>query len=202
MANSESEIERKRNIRIENLYKNLEYVSHAYHQAEGTFPFWEAAFALIVGQLVIAFFTPGVCVYQQKLLAIGGIFISLTWFILVSLNLKNAQYMDSQIIILEDKLDQELKAWSSAALNNSPNEFIKPWARRSEKEKWNWFGNILLGNEPHNKELWNCRIWLSKMKNIKKTIEELIYVSKSTWLWRRLLPFLLIWSWSYLLIIC
>ena len=36
-------------------YKNLEFVSKAYSVAEGAFPLWEAVFALIVGQILIAF---------------------------------------------------------------------------------------------------------------------------------------------------
>ena len=51
------------------IYKNLEYVSRSYSTAEQVYPFWEAAFALIVGQLIVAYFNPDVCIYQQKWLA-------------------------------------------------------------------------------------------------------------------------------------
>jgi hypothetical protein len=81
-----NEIEDKR---IEQIYKNLEYVSHAYFQAEGVFPFWEAAFALIVGQLFLAYFDPNASNSQQRWLeAVIGCIITYIWFILVSLNLQ------------------------------------------------------------------------------------------------------------------
>jgi len=81
--------------RINLLYKNLEHVSHAYFTAEGIFPYWETVFALIVGQLFIAYFQ-GIFPSQEILLIVFGIVLSFIWFILVSLNLQNVSYMGSQ----------------------------------------------------------------------------------------------------------
>jgi hypothetical protein len=77
MSDSEEDIKRlqtegrQRERRIDLLYKNLEYISSAYSLAEGAFPFWEAAFALIIGQVLMAYFTPGVCIYQLIWLAVS-----------------------------------------------------------------------------------------------------------------------------------
>ena len=36
-------------MKEQDIYKNLDHAYQAYFQAEGFFPLWEAAFALIVG---------------------------------------------------------------------------------------------------------------------------------------------------------
>jgi len=69
------------------IYKNLEFVSKAYSVADGAFPLWEAVFALVVGQLLIAYFSPYAHDDQKIGLAILGLILSVVWFILVSLNL-------------------------------------------------------------------------------------------------------------------
>jgi len=47
--------------KINLIYKNLQYISNTYNTSEQIFPIWEAAFALIVGQLMVAYFDPGIC---------------------------------------------------------------------------------------------------------------------------------------------
>jgi hypothetical protein len=65
----------------DDLYKNLEFALNAYTIAENVFPLWEAAFALIVGQILI---------------------VSAIWFILVSLNCLNAAYVDGEMCKIRD----------------------------------------------------------------------------------------------------
>jgi hypothetical protein len=89
---AENDEERIRNRRIDLLYKNLEHVSSAYNAAEGVFPYWEAAFAIIVGQIFIAYYGQGICPSQKMQLAFLGAILSSIWFILVSLNLQYALF--------------------------------------------------------------------------------------------------------------
>jgi hypothetical protein len=107
---ADTEAQKRRDRRIDLLYKNLEYVSDAYNSAEQVFPFWEAAFALIVGQLIVAYFNPGICIYQKRVLAIIGIIISAIWFILVSLNFQHALSLEREISELHNYLEIDFKS--------------------------------------------------------------------------------------------
>lgn len=80
--------------RVDLLYKNLEHAFTAYSAADGVFPYWEAAFSIIIGQIFIAYYGQGMCIYQKTCLAVIGLILSLIWFVLVSLSLQNAIYME------------------------------------------------------------------------------------------------------------
>ena len=62
--------------------KNLEFMAKAYSVAEGVFPLWEAVFALIVGQIFIAYFSTNVDHWQKILIALLGLILSFTWLYL------------------------------------------------------------------------------------------------------------------------
>jgi hypothetical protein len=85
-------------------YKNLEFASKAYSVAEGAFPLWEAVFALIVGQILIAYFSSHMHVDQKIGLAFLGLVLSTIWFILVSLNFLNAYHINKKLLKIQDCL--------------------------------------------------------------------------------------------------
>jgi hypothetical protein len=191
----------KRNKRIDLLYKNLEHASATYLSIESLFPFWESAFALIIGQLFIAYFDNGALLLRPWLSFLGSV-LSIIWFLLVSLNLKNAQHMDDQIRELHKRLKNELNGQRTTL------EFFDPWVEPKEKKKWHWFGNILLGNKPPKNEssikerfqmMLYFPIQLLGKEERKKTVDGIINMSKSTWLLRRSLPAILTIVWMYLL---
>lgn len=172
------EIKKNKDRRIDLLYKNLEHVSNAYFAVESVFPFWEAAFALIVGQIIVTYFNLDIHIYQQISLAIVGLIVSSIWLILVSLNYQNALHMDGKIRNLHDCLDIELKGDYFSYL--SVHEFIKPWPYDEDKKKWT-LRKIFLGLGEYDETF-----------KIGKAL-------KSTWFYRRVLPFILTVIWILLL---
>ena len=176
---TESEIQKRRDRRINILYKNLEHASNAYFAVESVFPFWEAAFALIVGQLIVAYFNPDISIYQQQLLAFIGLVISLIWFILVSLNFQNASHMEGKIINLHQCLNDEINSNPFRRPLLIPH-FINPWPIGDDKKKWT-LRKIFLGLRVDEKKF-----------DRKKAL-------KSTWFYRKVLPFILSVIWISLL---
>jgi hypothetical protein len=177
---TESEDTKKRiDRRIDILYRNLEHVSNAYFSVESVFPIWEAAFALIVGQLIVAYFNPEISIYQQQLLAFIGLIISSIWFILVSLNFQNALHMDGKIRDLHNRINIELEEEDYLS-DLSFHDFIKPWPEDEDKKKWT-VRKIFWGTEERIDKVW-----------FNKTI-------RSTWFYRRVLPFTLSVIWILLL---
>ncbi len=172
ISNEEIRINRK----IDLLYKNLEHVSAAYFAAEGVYPSWEAAFALIVGQIFIAYYGQHVCPSQQFLLAVFGVVLSSIWFIIVSLNLQYAIHIEREARRLQDMLDDEIKKNGSA----NQLEFIRPWIW--EKKDWT-LGDIFWGVRP-------------KARHVSKGVWFAVII-KSTWFYRRVLPFFLCLFWIY-----
>jgi hypothetical protein len=164
------------------IYRNLEYVSKAYFSAEQVFPFWEAAFALIIGQIFIAYFNPQLCNSQKIWLASLGAILSIIWFILVSLDYLNAAHMDRKMQglcrryndILEESSGKD-KADSTKGKQDSL--FIWPWPNSKDKQKWT-LKVILTGHLPDEEN--------------QVCIGDLL---KSTWFWRKILPLLLCIYW-------
>jgi hypothetical protein len=154
-------------MKEQDIYKNLDHAYEAYFQAEGFFPLWEAAFALIVGQIFVAYFDPDICKFQQNSLSAIGFIISLIWFLLVSLNLQNALHLAGRIKLLQNQFNK----------NNYLNQkLIYPWP--DNKDTWTW-DCIFWGTRPI-KDLIDPisekkRTWIAK--NLK-----------STWFYRRILP--------------
>lgn len=175
---SDDKSEDIKNRRIDLLYKNLEHASNAYFAVETIFPVWEAAFALIVGQLIVAYFNPDIYIRQQQQLAFVGLIIAFIWFILVSLNFQNASYMDGKIKYLHKCLDTELK--NDCDKDLPVRNFINPWPKDEDKKKWT-LKKIILGLNDNDKF------------NLGKAL-------KSTWFYRRILPLILCIFWVYLLI--
>ena len=181
-------MEPEKKERIELLYKNLEYNSNAYIAAETAFPFWESAYALIIGQLFIAYFQMQqsnlklrIPFYDLNLInfdahisiALFGLILSGLWFVLVSLNLQNANHMGSVIQESHSLLRKELNCTPVSV------SFIEIYP--FSVEKTNWSGrDIFLGNKP------------GKKPEFKKML-------KSTWLYRKSLPFILLIIWVILL---
>lgn len=90
--------------KIELLYKNLEHISNAYFSGEQIFPLWEAIYALIVGQLLVAFFTG---TEYKELIAVAGLIFSLTWFMVVYLSYFHARNRTIKMEDLEGILESE-----------------------------------------------------------------------------------------------
>ena len=173
--------------RIDLLYRNLEYNSSAYIAAETAFPFWESAYALIIGQLFIAYFQMSqlnlnliIPFFEFELnidphvfIALFGLILSVFWFVLVSLNLQNSNHMDSMI--------QESHSLIRKELNCTPTSvsFIEIYPSFSEKANWSRW-DIFWGNKPGDKP------------DFKK-------MRKSTWFYRKSLPFVMFIIWSILL---
>jgi hypothetical protein len=157
------------------LYKNLEFASKAYSVAEGTFPLWEAVFALVVGQLLVAYFSSQVHNNQKLGLAILGLILSIVWFILVSLNYLNAKFIDERMLKLRDCL-------------KTCDTFIWPWPDENDKEKWtSWV--VLTGQLPKQ----------VKESKSDSQLDKESQILKSTWLYRKALPAILILVWLWLM---
>jgi len=182
-------LESEKKERIELLYRNLEYNSNAYIAAETAFPFWESAYALIIGQLFIAYFQMQqsnlklrVPFYELNIInfdahisiALFGLILSGLWFVLVSLNLQNANHMDSVIQESHSLLRKELNCTPVSV------SFIEIYPSSFEKANWGRW-DIFWGNNP------------GKMRDFKK-------MRKSTWFYRRVLPFVIFISWAILFI--
>lgn len=86
------------------LYKNLNYISYAYYSSEGIFPFWESVYALIVGQLIIAYFAVGYDI-GKILIDFAGIIFSVCWYRIVNLSWKYSEDRVNKI----KKIERELK---------------------------------------------------------------------------------------------
>ena len=178
--------------RIDLLYKNLEYNSQAYTAAESGFPSWEAAYALIVGQLFIAYFQMQQVTLQLTLsvpiinlrsidphnfIAFFGLLLSGFWFILVSLNLQTAaSHMYRQLHESHSLLRQELGCTPANI------QFIEIYPNDIDKKNWK-ISDILWGNKP------------GESRSLRKML-------KSTWFYRRALPFILFLVWGFLLLFC
>jgi hypothetical protein len=156
------------------IYKNLEFASKAYSVAEGAFPLWEAVFALVVGQLLIAYFSSHVHNDQKIGLAILGLILSTVWFILVSLNYLNAEFIDGKMLKLRDCLNGL----------NACDTFNWPWPDKIDKKKWTpWI--VLTGQLPEQERGSKSDSQLDKESQILK----------STWIYRKALPAILILVW-------
>lgn len=160
------------------LYKNLEHASHAYFQAEGVFPLWESAFALIIGQLLIAYFNPDSCKEQKFWICLLSTFMSFAWFMLVSLNLQNSLHIGNRLQYLQIKLTNEYQGIDTI----STIEFVDPWPCKKQKENWRK-RDIFIGKRQDQDWIYALRKSL-----------------KSTWFYRRLIPFILFWFWASALI--
>lgn len=175
---TETDINQRKNGNIDFLYKNLEHASQAYFQAENVFPLWESAFALIIGQLLIAYFNPDNCEEQKFWICLLSTFMSFAWFMLVSLNLQNSLHVEERVQYIQTKLANESKGMDTI----NAIEFIDPWPCKRQKENWSAW-NILIGKRKDENSidaLWNA--W------------------RSTWFYRRLIPFILLCFWALALI--
>ncbi|VVB69187.1 Uncharacterised protein [uncultured archaeon] len=148
------------------LYKNLEFISNAYYSAEGIFPFWESAFALIVGQIIIAHFAASNFGERAFLSFIGFIF-SILWFKLVCVTRQHAKFLDNTMKNLESKLDDEYQKSKSKFFGESKKEKIDEFKNDEIIENFNFNFSMLFEMRP-KWEAWD-----------------------SNWYIRRLLPFLL-----------
>jgi hypothetical protein len=179
MANgSEKTTKSKDENRTNLLYKNLEFISNAYYSAEGIFPFWESAYALIVGQLLVAYFQREQS-YNPVLIIFSGLVFSFLWYRLVTLNRQHAKYLDHTMKHLEFKLIQEYRKCGLEFYTESFPESL-PGGFSSYGNKIKYF-----------KYEFGCfaELWPKK--------EAL----KSTWYFRRMLPLILFFLWLFLLVI-
>lgn len=83
------------------LIDNLEYVSNAYFSAEQAFPFWESIFAIIIGQLIIAYFD-----HPNLFLILFGILFSIMWYRITTLSWHNSTFRYNTMKYLQWKLNK------------------------------------------------------------------------------------------------
>jgi len=160
---------------IDLVYRNLEFISKAYYSAEGVFPFWESAYALIVGQLLIAYFQKETSLINNFLVISSGLIFSFFWYRLVSLNRQRAIYLAYTMKHLEFKLIQEYNKKKLKFYTESP---PKNFSSYGNKVKYFESNMGLFAELLPNRGAW-----------------------KSTWYFRRILPLSLIFLWVTLLII-
>jgi hypothetical protein len=158
------------------IYKNLDFVSNAYYSAEGIFPFWESAYALIVGQLLIAYVqTSWTNEWLRALLTFSGFIFSLLWYRLVSLTRLHAKFLDHTMKRLEFKLKQKYRKQDSEFYGESPikeiyNSSLEDIIKSFDEYNWGLFAEL----------------WPEKKAR------------RSTWYMRRLLPVALCFIWIVL----
>jgi hypothetical protein len=155
----------------DDIYKNLEFASKAYSVAEGAFPLWEAVFALIVGQILVTYFSINENHSQKIVIALLGLILSFSWLYLVGLNYLNADHIAKNMLILRDLF--------SACTTSTP--FIWPWPIEKDKEKWNLMA-VITGRLPEQPRTSTATLM------------------KSTWIWRKILPGILLLFWIALII--
>lgn len=165
----------KEHEKIELLYRNLEFISKAYYSAEGVFPFWESAYALIVGQLLIAYFQKETNLISNFIMVGAGLIFSFFWYRLVSLNRQHAIYLDNTMKHLEFKLIQEYYKNELTFYTESPPENFSSYGNKVKYFKFNTglFAELLPKGSAR----------------------------KSTWYFRRILPLSLIFLWVILLVL-
>jgi hypothetical protein len=169
----------------DNLYKNLEFASEAYSVAEGAFPLWEAVFALIVGQILIAYFSTHMHIDQKIGLAFLGLILSTIWFILVSLNFLNADHINKKLL----KIQECLRACDPLT------PFIWPWPETADKKSWT-LGVIITGRLPDIDHSQATTEKDSGQCLHKKRQDDPL---KSTWIYRKALPGVMIVAWLILI---
>ena len=149
--------------------KNLEFMAKAYSVAEGVFPLWEAVFALIVGQIFIAYFSTNVDHWQKILIALLGLILSFTWLYLVGLNYLNADHINKKMLNLREDLN---------SCASTP--FVWPWPTKEDKKNWNKVA-VITGRPPG------------------QSLEQKDALFKSTWFLRKILPGILSLFWFLLI---
>ena len=141
------------------------------------FPSWEIIYALVIGQLIIACFDTD-SLELQKFAIIFGSILSVCWFVMVSINLQYSIYrskvMDELEDELVDKLENEFKMTFRKA---SPPRDDKKDSPKSKKDS------------PKSKKD------SPKMFSFKKSD------LKTTWFYRRVVPFLLFLFWVYVALV-
>lgn len=155
-----------------NKYENLKFACKAYSVAEGVFPVWEAVFALIVGQLIIAYFSSDLNHWQKIIIALLGLVLSFSWLLLVGLNYLNADHISNKMRNLRDGLQT----------NEITTEFVWPWPE-GDTDKKNWS---------------LCAIITGRLSDSSSESKATLY--RSTWFWRKVPPGILSLSWIALMI--
>lgn len=169
--------------KIELLYKNLQHITQANYSAEATFPYWETLYALIIGQLIIAYFQAGKPTFTlfnivgpRLLISIVGLVFSISWVVLVILNYIHSLYRYENIRELEKNLDLEYRTLK--------------YGDNSEACDLKFLSEDITDDDR--------KIWLSG----KKILDTFMYANPtSTWLYRKMLPILLTIIWLVLLYI-
>jgi len=180
---------------IEMLEKKLNHLMRAYSVAEGIFPSWEAAFALLIGQLLIACLGNYASLHKILLLmpvvnpkslfillTVFGLVLSIFWLIMVSLNLQHANTYDTKIRACEKSLSNAYQNKKKSKEDIKTLEFGSAFIEPDERPGWK---NIFLGHK--------------KGENFKKNA--LPKLLTSTWLYRRLLPIVSIAIWIILIFV-
>ena len=83
--------------KINLLNENLKHIMHATYSVEPAMLGWETIYALIEGQLIIAYFGNN----KNQLIILAGLFFALSWVILVDMNHKHQIYRSKAIENLE-----------------------------------------------------------------------------------------------------
>ena len=166
--------------KINRLYKNLEYISRAYFSTESLFHGWEAIYALVIGQLFIAFFTKEETMMHQRLIiASVGFMFCFIWFILSSVSWQLSTYRFNVMKLLQKGIRDEYKD-TYEFFPESPLLGIE---------------DIDCSYQLQNK----IRCFDIKLRNVFDGLFSRKAL-KATWFYRRVLPFILAIFWSYLAI--
>lgn len=171
--------------RIEALYKNLEHISHSYFSAEGIFPFWESVYALIVGQLLVAYFTSKNC-ELKIILILAGIVFSVIWFFVVSIGWHNSVYRANTMKYLQWKLIREYERLNSIEMNDTSSLAYKFYPECPIDKRY-YCENIIEWKLYHFRDLFY---------KLPPSWENLI----SSWYYRRWIPIILFGFWLFILI--
>lgn len=142
------EIDNNLRYKIDLLNKNLEYISNAYFSGEQIYPLWEAVYALITGQLLLAFFTQNPHSTRSGygfFIPVIGIVFSLAWAKVISISHSHSVDRNKKMIDLQNDLEKEYnKVWR--ILGNSDFNFTKLGLKnQAEKSMYNstwWWRKI------------------------------------------------------------
>jgi hypothetical protein len=171
--------------RIDALYKNLEHISNSYFSSEGIFPFWESVYALIVGQLLVAYFTSNG--NEPKIILIfAGIVFSAIWFVVVSIGWHNSVYRADTMKYLQWKLIKEYKKLNSIEKNENLISMYKFYPESPIEENY-ICENIIK---------WKLNSFLDLVAKLRPNSKAL----RSSWFYRRWIPLILLVIWLFILI--
>ncbi len=104
MTNISKKLSDEDKEKLERLYKNLDHISKVYLHYETTILSWEAIYALVVGQLIIAYVGLRELSTFGWAIIIAGFFLSLCWALWEISTLSKAKQRVQDIEYLENSI--------------------------------------------------------------------------------------------------